>query len=119
MKARKGFTLMELLVVVLVLALLAGIMVPRIVDFQKNALRQSCKSNVANLRKALERYAIDSKGTYPTDQTAFNNLFIGASADTRYFPNGGPVCPADTPVGYVYTAAGAKVTEHTDTDHGI
>ncbi len=115
MKARKGFTLVELLVVVLVLAILAGVMVPRIIDFQKNAVKQSCKSNVVNLRKNLERYAIENKGVYPVDNAAFLALFITlATADPDYYPNGGPVCPADTPLAYVYVgdADGGSIAYH-------
>ncbi len=115
MKARKGFTLMELLVVVLVMATLAGIMVPRIVDFQKNAKIQNCNANVVNLKKALERYAVDNEGVYPADDSAFQALFIGtelAPADTKYFPHGGPVCPRG--VLYVYSggATGGTIASH-------
>ena len=115
MKARKGFTLVELLVVVLVLAILAGVMVPRVVDFQKNAVKHSCKSNVVNLRKTLERYAIDNKGVYPATDIAFQAVFITpATADPDYYPNGGPVCPADTPLAYVYVgdADGGSIAYH-------
>ena len=110
MKARKGFTLMELLVVVLVLSTLAGIMVPRIIDFQKAGKRSNCKANIANLKKAIERYAIDSEGVYPAAQSAFNTLFIGASANIRYFPHGGPVCPYNAT--YIYDTVGKTVTNH-------
>ncbi len=115
MKARKGFTLVELLVVVLVLAILAGVMVPRIIDFQKNAVQQSCKSNVVNLRKTLERYAIDNEGDNPADDTAFQ---ADVATDTLYFPHGAPECPYAEDYVYSGDATGGTVTDHNDVDHG-
>ena len=113
MKARKGFTLVELLVVVLVLSILAGVMVPRVVDFQKNAKKQNCRSNVVNLKKALERYAIDNEGDYPADDTAFQSDVAG---DALYFPHGEPECPygvVANPYVYVGNATGGTITNHT------
>lgn len=116
MKARKGFTLMELLVVVLVMATLAGIMVPRIVDFQKSGKKSNCKANTANLRKAIERYAIDYEGTYPATLATI-------TGDNNYFPHGAPECAFKdankVPIPYVYTASSGTVADHTDSNHGL
>ena len=112
MKARKGFTLMELLVVVLVLATLAGIMVPRIVDYQKNAKIANCKSNIVNLKKALEQYAVEFEGVYPGGPGEWASLL----ANTKYFPHGKPTCGYDG-TAYSYDATNKTVVE-TDHAHG-
>lgn len=111
MKARKGFTLMELLIVVLVLSTLAGIMVPRIMDFQNAAKSSKCAANLANLIKAIERYTIEKgAGSFPAELTDF-------SQDTDYFPHGEPLCPFGED--YDYDDATGTITEHDDTLHGI
>lgn len=108
MKARKGFTLMELLVVVLVLSTLAGIMVPRIIDFQKAGKRSNCKANIANQKKAIERYAVDNEGTYPT----VINYVTEVVEDDKYFPHGAPVCPFDDAYVYALDDDGGTITDH-------
>ncbi len=124
MKVRKSFTLLELLGVVLVLAVLAGIMVPRIVDFQNDAKKARCKTNIGDLKKALERYAVDRKGVsplYPETDGEFQTLFIGTDsvpADARYFPHGGPKCPYEDLYVFVPAGEGGTVTDHNDVDHG-
>lgn len=114
MKARKGFTLLELLAVVLVLAVLSGIMVPRVIDFQKDAKRARCKTNIGDLKKAIERYAADNQGDYPAA--------IGDITGDRYFPHGDPECPfkdsSDVHFPYVVEAdeEGATITDHDHTN---
>ncbi len=110
MKARKGFTLLELMGVVLVLAVLAGIMVPRILDCQKDAKRARCNVNIRDLKKAIERYAADNQGDYPA--------VIGDITGDRYFPHGGPKCPYDDLYVFVPSAPTAgEGTTITDHDH--
>ncbi len=90
MKAKKAFSLIEVLLVVLILAVLASIVIPRVAESAGEAKKAKCDSNRANLISALERYALDNDGTYPANQTAFDS---GILNDTGYFPHGSPVCP--------------------------
>jgi len=108
MKARKGFTLMELLVVVLVLSTLAGIMVPRIIDFQKGGKRSNCKANIANQKKAIERYAGDNQGDYPAD--------VNDITGDRYFPHGDPNCPFSVAYKVEADTEGVTITDHDHTN---
>jgi prepilin-type N-terminal cleavage/methylation domain-containing protein len=111
MIARKGFTLVEVLLVVVIIAVLASIVIPRIAESAKNANVAKCDANRANLISAIERYAINNKGTYPD--------VIGKVLNTTYFPHGLPICPYSTDDGvasfpYVYSgdAAGGTITAH-------
>ena len=112
MKARKGFTLVELLLVVLILAVLASIVVPRMTGAAAEAKKSKCAANWANLIRALELYAANNDGAYPADQTAFDADIL--NSDT-YFPHGVPECPfgvAANPYVYVSTSGEETVTKH-------
>jgi len=63
-----GFTLLEVLVVVAILAILAAIVVPRIMDRPDEARRVAAKADTAAIVQALKLYRLDN-GNYPqTDQ---------------------------------------------------
>ena len=65
---QRGFTLLEVLVVVAILGILAAIVVPRIMDRPDEAKRVAAKADVAALVQALKLYRLDN-GFYPsTDQ---------------------------------------------------
>jgi len=102
MIARKGFTLVEVLLVVLIIAILASIVVPRLTSAAAEANKSKCAANVANLIRALELYAAENDGAYPANQAAFDAAILN---DT-YFPHGLPVCP----LGGNYNYDGVTVT---------
>jgi general secretion pathway protein G len=64
----KGFTLIEVLVVVAILGILAAIVVPKLMDRPDEARRVAAKADIASLVSALKLYRLDN-GFYPsTDQ---------------------------------------------------
>jgi prepilin-type N-terminal cleavage/methylation domain-containing protein len=84
----KGFTLIELLVVILIIGILLALIIPNFVLFQERARRSSVKNNMHVLQTALEAYAVDHFGNYPTadaDWTDEEDIFY------CYFPGGDPV----------------------------
>ncbi len=110
MKNKKGFTLIEVLVVVLILAILASLVVPRIAQSTGDAEDAIDASNWAMLIRALELYARDNSGSYPADQTAFDSDVLNS---TTYFPHGAPTCPYSNSYVYVETSGQETVTAHT------
>ncbi len=65
---RRGFTLMEMLLVLAILVVLMGLVAPRILGTQKKADISSTKAQIGSLRSALEHYALDMKDFPKTDQ---------------------------------------------------
>lgn len=82
---RKGVTLIELLIVVLILAALSAIAVPRISQSATNAKAKGCLTNIDILNSSIELYNAEN-GSYPSDLT-------DVTGDTALFPDGAPVCP--------------------------
>ena len=87
-KYRSGVTLIELLIVVLILAALSAIAVPRISQSAVQAKIRSCATNIAVLNSAIERYYV-TNGDFPDD-------LRDVSRDRNYFPDGPPKCPITT-----------------------
>ena len=103
MRSRKGLTLIELLIVVIILGALAAIAIPRITTSATTAKNNACKTNVDTLNTAIEMYQIDN-GSYPAS--------LGTvTADVNYFPDGAPTCPFGT--SYSYDSGTHRVAEHT------
>ena len=68
---RSGFTLIELMAVVLILAILAGVALPRFIDYQIRAKEAACKGILGGVRSGIAHYYADqaiTKGAaaYPT-----------------------------------------------------
>jgi general secretion pathway protein G len=71
--AQRGFTLIELVVVVSILALLAVIVVPTVMGRLDDARKTAAKTDVANLMQALKLYKLDNQ-RYPTQEQGLQAL---------------------------------------------
>jgi len=67
---RRGFTLVELLVVVAIIALLLGILLPALGKARELARITACTSNVRQLTVALVQYSVEWKGRFPPNVTS-------------------------------------------------
>ena len=78
MRKQKGFTLIELMVVIVILGILAAVIAPRIPSFVDKAKEGRTKGNLATLRSTLNIYYSDNDGWYPTstDQTTFSAAIV-------------------------------------------
>ena len=82
---KKGLTLVELLLVVVILGILAVIAIPRITTSATTARTNVCLTNQDTMNTQIELYRTDTDG-WPT--------FATLVADPNYFPDGAPACPS-------------------------
>jgi general secretion pathway protein G len=78
-RTRKAFTLIELLVVILILAILAALIVPNIVNRTGDAKEAKVRSDLSTLAGELQRFRLDT-GRYPTTEEGLPAL-TAAPAD--------------------------------------
>ena len=60
MKGQKGFTLIELIIVIAIIAILAAVAIPNYLAFRDRANISAAKDALGSLRTALEAYAADT-----------------------------------------------------------
>lgn len=65
---QQGFTLLEIMVVVVILGLLVAIVAPNILDNQDKAMVEKAKADIASLEQALDMYKLDNHIHPSTDQ---------------------------------------------------
>ena len=80
MKQRKGFTLIELMIVIAIIIILAAIAIPNYLRMTERARRSRVAGDFASIGTALEAYAVDW-GQYPNTGAAYNEPF-GKHTDT-------------------------------------
>jgi general secretion pathway protein G len=90
----RGFTLVELLIVIVILGILAGIVVFAVGNLTSNATANSCATEKATVSTAMEAYKAQT-GAYPTVLAQLTGT--GALLKT-------------TPTGYTISATGTPVT---------
>jgi general secretion pathway protein G len=64
---RKGFTLVEILIVVIILGILAAIVIPQFTNASEDARKSSMTSQLQTLRSQVELYKLQHRDAYPLD----------------------------------------------------
>ena len=73
LRRRSGFSLIELMIVLVILAILAGIIGVKFTGLSKNAKITAAKTQLSSFKQALDRYELDM-GQYPTSADGLSAL---------------------------------------------
>jgi len=104
--AQRGFTLIEIMVVVVILSVLGALVVPQIIDKVDVAKVKRAQSDIRAIQTALDLYRLDNF-KYPTTEQGLQAL-VKQPADpslTNYAPNGYLKSLPKDPWGNVYQYA--------------
>lgn len=64
-RRRRGFTLVEVLLVLAILGVIAAMVVPNLIGTQNTANIKAARASIAGFENALKLYTVDNGGTYP------------------------------------------------------
>ena len=105
----KGFTLLELLVVMVIIGLLVGYVGPKYFNQLGKSEVKAAKAQINSFKKALDVYRLDNK-LYPDQQTGLQALMVAPANESKwngpYLQKEIPNDPWDHP--YIYRIPGEK-----------
>lgn len=78
-RALRAFTLVEVIVVIAILALLAGVLIPALGHARDHAKTTVCQANIRQLMNAFTMYTVESKGRLPGASYDFGSDWLGWS----------------------------------------
>lgn len=118
----RGFTLIELMVVVAIIAILAGILIPNFVNARAQAQTAACESNLRSIATSLELYYTDNQ-VYPTASNASVQPSLLTTNGVAYLDNT-PKDPAAQTASATYSltttqASGGSPSSYTITCPGV
>lgn len=127
----RGFTLIELIAVIVVLAILAGVALPKYFDYSAQARASSCKGTLGAVRSGIANFyansAISGTATYPTHvqlttlgtvmqellpANPYNSSAVVRNADGTWVSGNPPVSGAQ---GWAYDQTNGKFWANTNT----
>ncbi|HEU4751496.1 MAG TPA: prepilin-type N-terminal cleavage/methylation domain-containing protein, partial [Armatimonadota bacterium] len=82
-RSRRGFTLVEMMIVVLLIGVLLSIAVPTFIHAAENTRAKTCTSNLRQLESAKEQWAIDNHVSSSSTQAPRMDELVGAELYLR------------------------------------
>ena len=112
-RAGRGFTLVEMLLVLVILAVLAAIVIPKFSGRSEQAKVTAAKSQISSIELALDAFEVDN-GFYPKGSAGLTSLIEAPSGAQNwkgpYLKKGIPLDPWGNP--YVYTYPGRNNADY-------
>ena len=100
--SRVGFSLMELMAAVVILAIVAAYIIPRVGSYNTTAKKNACSMNQGEIELQVKLWRRNN-GSYP--QANLSDI----GGNIAYFPEGLPTCPVDGTAYTIDTTTGLVV----------
>jgi general secretion pathway protein G len=124
MKKRNGFTLIEIMVVIIILGLLAGLVLPKFLGQEETAKVGVAKTQIRSLEDALQNFKLDN-GFYPSTDQGLDALIKKPESGRipQKWREGGYLQPARIPKDpwskdYTYLSPGSENREYEIISYG-
>jgi len=89
MRKTHGFTMVEVIIVVAIIAILASIIMPKMTGSRQKATLEACKANLKHIAVAINLYMNDNAGRVPANSTIdASNILV-----TQNYLKSAPSCP--------------------------
>lgn len=108
---KKGFTLIELVMVIVIIGILAGIAIPRFINIRRDAQQAACDANVGAIRAAITNFYARSAMTgtdhFPGSLHSAGFLSVYLQGNTL------PICSEATDYNTLYSSNTGVLRTHT------
>ena len=94
--AKRAFTLVEIMIVVLIIGILLAIAVPNFIRAREQSRAKACSANLKQIDSAVQQYAMDNKLAIGATAPVYTTLApaAGAAATSTNYLKSLPACPS-------------------------